>query len=287
MPNNSISGGLTLTSATNLFGSGSTGFVRTLVYQGNELLSSSGLVISPAGTTIPLPNQNPQTITITQVQLTSNIAYYYTSSAVNFYAGQNVTVTGFSGGNTAFNITNQPILAVTGAYFAVAITNGNIALNTAGGSASVNGFSLLYVRNTGSGSIVLTWTPSGGSSESVVALPVGAAIVLVVTPGGGGITALNAATEAPTLPTYTVSEVTVEAGGLALYTGTFPNQQLAGLSFLIAGFTNATNNGTFLCVGSSSTTLSLQNSLAVNESASATAAVVAPPIGQIEYAIVG
>lgn len=62
--------------------------------------------------------------------------------------------------------------------------------------------------------------------------------------------------------------------GCAIYTGTFPNagnNAYANIPFVIAGFTNSGNNGTFLCVASTSTTITLKNSVSVAEAHTATA----------------
>jgi hypothetical protein len=60
----------------------------------------------------------------------------------------------------------------------------------------------------------------------------------------------------------------------AIYTGTIPtggSNALAGYTFTIAGFTNPLNNGTFVCVSSSTTTLILENAYAAGISQAATA----------------
>jgi len=63
--------------------------------------------------------------------------------------------------------------------------------------------------------------------------------------------------------------------GHAVYTGTITGggiDSLVGQVFTVAGFvTNTGNNGTFLCLGSTVTTLTLGNPHAIAESASATA----------------
>jgi hypothetical protein len=76
--------------------------------------------------------------------------------------------------------------------------------------------------------------------------------------------------------TQTVTSCANAAGGVTVYTGTFPlgvSNELAGMKFTVAGFTvhPAQNNGTFTCTASSSTTLTLANTAGVAESASATA----------------
>ena len=72
----------------------------------------------------------------------------------------------------------------------------------------------------------------------------------------------------------TLTSVDTSSGGDAVYHGTFPcgvANAFFGLEFQIAGFTNGANDGTFLCVASDGTTLTLVNPNAVSETASATA----------------
>lgn len=64
------------------------------------------------------------------------------------------------------------------------------------------------------------------------------------------------------------------ASGTAVYHGSFGcgvANAFIGLNITIAGFANGVNNGTFLVVASTATTLTLQNSLAVSETIAATA----------------
>src|SRR5579863_7436029 len=81
--------------------------------------------------------------------------------------------------------------------------------------------------------------------------------------------------------TYSLSLTAVTASvgntynGYAVYTGTITggaSNAFAGYMFTISGFTNGTNNGSFFCIASSATTLTLWNSAAVAETHAATAA---------------
>jgi hypothetical protein len=71
-----------------------------------------------------------------------------------------------------------------------------------------------------------------------------------------------------------VTSVSASSAGDAVYTGVFPcgaTNSFVGLTFQITGFANGPNNGTFLCIGSTSTTLLLVNANAIAETASASA----------------
>jgi hypothetical protein len=66
-----------------------------------------------------------------------------------------------------------------------------------------------------------------------------------------------------------VTAVAAASGGVATYTGTFTDgaaNGCLGMTFVMAGFTNAVNNGTFVCTASTGTTLTLENPQAVAES---------------------
>jgi len=50
----------------------------------------------------------------------------------------------------------------------------------------------VYIKNThGTQTLTVTWTPNGGSSNPVVTLEPGSAIILMEAAAGGGITALH------------------------------------------------------------------------------------------------
>lgn len=83
--------------------------------------------------------------------------------------------------------------------------------------------------------------------------------------------------------TYTLTAAATAVGTTTTYTGTFTNGNAswAGLQFTIAGFTNAGNNGTFVCTTASGTSITVVNSAGVNESHAATATT--PSIGDTTY----
>lgn len=83
-----------------------------------------------------------------------------------------------------------------------------------------------------------------------------------------------AETHAATAATIVLTSVANASGGSTVYTGTISNgggNMYAGLSFLIAGFGNGANNGTFVCTASSATTLTLSNASGVSETNPGTA----------------
>lgn len=90
----------------------------------------------------------------------------------------------------------------------------------------------------------------------------------------GGSTTYTAGTVTLTLASVATATTGGANNGQAVYTGTITgggSNALMGEQFLIAGFTNSVNNGTYIAVGSSTTTLTLLNSAAVAETHAATA----------------
>jgi len=82
-----------------------------------------------------------------------------------------------------------------------------------------------------------------------------------------------AETHAATATTMFITSVASSSGGNAVYTGVFTNgatNTFVGLKFLVSGFTLGVNNGTFVCVASSNTTLTLANPNAISETHNAT-----------------
>jgi hypothetical protein len=75
----------------------------------------------------------------------------------------------------------------------------------------------------------------------------------------------------------TLSSVANASGGNTVYTGTITsggttlNGNFVGVQFVVAGFTNGANNGTFTCVASTTTTLTLSNAAGASETHAATA----------------
>lgn len=93
-------------------------------------------------------------------------------------------------------------------------------------------------------------------------------------------TLLGKPTFGTTLPPETTSSLILTAagtasGGTTVYTGTFPNMgsnACVGLSFTVAGFTNAVNNGAgFVCSASTTTALTLSNASGIAETHAGTA----------------
>jgi hypothetical protein len=144
---------------------------------------------------------------------------------------------------------------------------GNMAAvtNIVGAFANANNSTAqvsLYNVKGGSASYTLTSASTAANGLTYYAGTIGV--------GGGPVFAATAIT--PVNAPFSLTSVTTSAGTNATYTGTgFTTSGYAGLRFTIAGFTNALNNGTFLVVSSTSTTILVENPYAVAETHAATA----------------
>ena len=75
-------------------------------------------------------------------------------------------------------------------------------------------------------------------------------------------------------PTFSLTSIDASSGGDAVYHGTITggaNNAYFGLDFNITGFSNGVNDGSFLCVASDATSLTLANPNAVSETIAASA----------------
>lgn len=73
---------------------------------------------------------------------------------------------------------------------------------------------------------------------------------------------------------FTLTAAANASGATTTYTGTITgggSNAFAGETFVVAGFTNAVNNGEFICTASTITTLVLENAAGVSETHAATA----------------
>ncbi len=143
-----------------------------------------------------------------------------------------------------------------------------------------------------------TYYPLGDAYSTVVGAPLtGTTDVLAACAVGPYIaeagetfvvgTGAGTSSQVPLLPAYivlgvaaavtttlTLSSVSAVQSGVAVYTGTITSgasNAFAGYTFVVTGFSNASNNGTFMCIGSSVTTLLLVNTNSILESTSASA----------------
>jgi len=257
---------------------------------GTTLRSVAGLPIPQAGLAIALPFDGV------------SLLYVHNTGVGNV----NVTWTP-SGGASASIIGLTP-----GAEF-------NLALPAAGGISALN------LASTGTISITSANLPNNGTMNLAVASTSGLSVGQLIGTNTlsfpplfqfseAPITQINSSTQFTvnvaglafsqaltqvvpnTNQSLTLSAVAASSGGATNYTITGGGSNaFAGFQFIIAGFTNAANNGAFYCVASTNSTLTLSNGSAVLETHSGTATsstancgyLVAAPFGLQPNALVG
>ena len=139
-------------------------------------------------------------------------------------------------------------------------------------------YTLTAVATSANGLAVYTGTITGGGSNAFVGRE------FTITGFAGATNNGSFECSASTATTLTLTNVAAVAEthagsaqddtAVAVYTGTITgggSNAFAGQDFVIAGFTNAANNGTFTATASSTTTLTLSNTAAVAETHAATA----------------
>jgi hypothetical protein len=135
---------------------------------------------------------------------------------------------------------------------AIIDTNGNLQMTTTAGT---------------SGAVTPTWATVVGNSTTD-----GTVTWIMIQTAASMVWAAH--TSYVSQSTFSLSSVAAASGGHTVYTGTIvggASNFFAGTTFIISGFTNTVNNGTYLCSASSTTTLTLVNTAGVVEALTATA----------------
>jgi len=219
--------------------------------------------------TLNLTNVAPTTVALTLTKATAgfgNTVYTgtITGGGGNAYAGDTVVVTGFTSA------------ADNGTFACTASTATTITLSNNAGVTQTHAGTATVTTST-----VYTGTITGGAGNAFN----GDAVTIAgfVNAGNNGtftisassattLTVNNKASVAETDPG--TATVTTGATTHTVYTGTITGgtgNGFAGDSFVIAGFGNAGNNGTFTCTASTATTLTCPNTAGVAQTGTATA----------------
>ena len=164
--------------------------------------------------------------------------------------GINATLLGGNCANGLGNIQLNPMVKVSGSYYMM-----GAAAGVSGASTSAAAFG-----------------PQGGTYIAEA----GEGFSLVSQPSISHLTSAVTTVAAATTTAFTLTSVIAPVNGYATYVGTVTgggSNAFAGYMFVVTGFaaSSGANNGTFLCVGSSTTTLLLVNLSAVAETHSGTA----------------
>jgi len=189
------------------------------------------------------------------------------------YNNVTLSLTGANGFPTTFQL-NPNIEDVAGNEY----TQGTALVLTAVAASAPGVFTLSAVAAAVAGVAVYTGTITGGGSNAFEGYEF--TIAGFTTAANNG-TFMCTASSATTLTLVNVNAVAeTHAGtaqaiiGTAVYTGTITgggSNALAGQTFLVAGFAGANNNGTFVATASSTTTLTLENGIAIAETHAGTA----------------
>lgn len=176
-------------------------------------------------------------------------------------AGPTITVSGGAGSTTwSYKVVAKDAAGnVTAVSAAGSISTQNATLN----SSATNRINVAPCRVAGAVTYDVYRTTAGTSPSTTGKI----ATITAFTPDTGLITFDGGS--------LTLSSVANASGGNTVYTGTITNGATTngyiGCIFTVAGFTTGANNGTFVCVGSTATTLTLANASGVSETKAATA----------------
>lgn len=141
--------------------------------------------------------------------------------------------------------------AVTPGYYTIVQDYGDAMLTLAVSQTTAIGTMLV----SGTGGLI---SAAGAISDAVYLTFVGVAEQVIVSPAAA----------------LTLTAAAAASGGSTAYTGTITgggSNAFAGNVFVVAGFANAGNNGTFICTASTTTVLTLTNANGVAETHAGTA----------------
>lgn len=175
--------------------------------------------------------------------------------------------------------------------FSFELINGTIqVIIDTGPTDFIETLSLTQVAKSSGGQAIYLGVFSDGANNAFVGMTITVAGFL--TPGNNGTFVVDASSAtsltlsnaqatpeidpaiATLIRTLSISQVAQSSGGDAVYIGTFPcggNNAYVGMIFVVTGFLTPANNGVFICVASTTTTLTLTNGLATPETDPASA----------------
>jgi hypothetical protein len=216
------------------------------------------------------------------------------SSGIGFFGTQRKAIyVGFSGATTGAFAAATPVSSRPDVF---------IGLRYDTSSANGNGMIVTSIANASAGSTVYTGTFGNGTSNAFAgisftirgasnaanngtfACTASTATTLTLSNASGVAETITSSVTAYQVSAYPSAQVLTAAaahsGSSTTYTmvnmGGFSsgaNNAYAGVTFVIAGFTNAANNGTFACTASTATTLVLSNGAGIAETHAGTATV--------------
>jgi hypothetical protein len=195
-------------------------------------------------------------------------------SSTQGYNNVTLSLTGANGWPTTFQL-NPNLEDAAGGE----VTPGTAYVLTSVATSTIPAFTLTAVAAASGGVAVYTGTITGGGSSAFEGIDF--TITGFDDAVNNGVFSCTASTTTtltlanPNAVADTHSGTAQPDQTTAVYTGTIgaASNTLKGLTFVVAGFaTHTTNNGTFICTANNgSTTITLQNALAISETHAATA----------------
>jgi len=173
----------------------------------------------------------PSAFSLTSVDSTGDYTGTITGGAGNAYAGYRFTITGFT--NAANNIVGGICTASTATTLSFAVTT-------------------------------ITETHAGSAANYGQVGYMGDVKMVELYPNGPGV---NSAWT-PNVGPFSITSVANASGGDTVYTGTITggaSNAYVGYNFVMSTFAHGANNGTFACVASTATTLTLANASGVSD----------------------
>jgi len=267
---NVTSGGTTPNASQEIVGTASsrTGAPSVPISEGfNETLTLTSAVPNAVAFNLTAVAPNTVTLNLTSVANTNGVTTVYTGTitggAGNAFAGDTVVVAGF------INARNN------GTFTCTASTATTITLNNTRGVAQTHAATATVTTALYTGTITGGAGNAFAGSTVVVTGFVNAANNGTFTAVASSATTLTLSTPAAVAETDPATATLPSAGSTStVYTGTITGgtaNGFAGDNFVVAGFTNAANNGTFTCTVSTATTLTCSNAAGIAETHAATA----------------
>lgn len=277
--------------------SGASGYPTTFQLD-PSLVDVANTPIAPSTTVLTLSAvaaSTPGVITLTAVGVVDPgvltlSAAATASGGTTVYTG---TITG--GGSNAFagvlfSVAGFDTAANNGSFECTASSTTTLTLANAAGVADTHAATASSTTTTA----VYTGTVTGGGSSAFEGFTF--VVAGFDTAANNGTFQCSASTTTtltllnPNAVADTHAATATPTEGSAVYTGTITgggSSAFAGETFLVAGFTGANNNGTFIATASTTTTLTLGNPVATAETHAATATDQEPGTPNLTYVVYG
>lgn len=247
-----------------------------------DFLSSSGFIFE-AGDVIAVKSSGGTAAAFATVFLFNSASPLKTPRITAFSLGDNAVYT-VPGGKVALGIFFQtattPTMNLLNAgtatisFFWNRVPSGQTPTSMTRLSGLSSVFAQITSGQTASANATLGWLAAGDFVNLTIGGPQRFSLTTAGTASGGNSIYTGTVTGGAGTALTLSAAAAAASGGTTQYTGTITGgtaNALVGATFTIAGFTNAANNGTWVCTASSATTLTLANAAGVAETHAGTA----------------